>query len=265
MAKGKGKRRSEDGFTATSGAKPANADSNALPHISEGALANLTKNIEQKLRGNAAKSGSGQKPAGREHEENHHPSNRTPAAKKGKKRDRNGKVLASNNSSGADKSTASKSKDALEQEIYAIGGTREDYDLLAAVESNSEVDGSDEGSRNQGGKYVDNDSLRKGIAKLIGGSGRPDSAAPKRKDARSQDLTPSKPSNKHEKTKKQEKGEQDVVKLKETHKPSSTKKASTVSPKRRADYMLLPLLTVLPDFIPSFRLVRYIVTRDPAY
>lgn len=240
MAKGKGKRRSEDGTANSSKSKAASADSGAnLPDISEGALANLTKNIEQKLQGNEnSKSGPRKKAASRNNEETHRAANATPAGKKGKKRDRNGKVIAENNSTGTDESKPPTGEGALEQEIYAIGGSREDYDLLAAVESDSEVDGSDGSSRKQGGKRTENDSLRKDIAKLLGNGDKPDSAPPKRQDAPPQEPELSKPSNNDDKGgKKQEKQGKDNVKAKETHTSSNTKKSSMVSLK-----WLLPIM-----------------------
>ena len=58
-------------------------------------------------------------------------------------------------------------EDTLRQEILALGGTQEDFDLLADVDSESEVEGA---TTNPKGKVGDDD-LRKELSKLLEAAG----------------------------------------------------------------------------------------------
>jgi ribosome biogenesis protein MAK21 len=136
--------------------------------LDAGALANLTKKIEQNL-----KSGKGN---------NNNPQKRTEnpkaeikkgpkknftekkgAAQKtnqGKKRNRNGDVIDKPEKDG--KAQTETEDDILRKEILALGGSKEDFDLLANVNSDSEVEES--ASKKAGSEE---DSLRKELSKLL--------------------------------------------------------------------------------------------------
>ncbi|PGH12192.1 hypothetical protein AJ80_06812 [Polytolypa hystricis UAMH7299] len=143
-----------------------------FPDFSESALASLTKNIEQRLHGKGESKPRAEKapketPKKSTGSDSKVATPKSEKTKKGKKRDRNGDVIPVKDN--AKESASSKldngdSGDALEQEIYAIGGSKEDYDLLAGVESGSEMEGSNEVSE----KHKD-DTLRKDLEKLMGG------------------------------------------------------------------------------------------------
>lgn len=83
--------------------------------------------------------------------------NSTPKTKKGKKRDHYGKVIGSQ---GQDEPAGNGNNKQLEDAIYSVRGTKEDYDLLAGVESESEVE-------MEGGH--DDSSLRKDIERMLKG------------------------------------------------------------------------------------------------
>jgi ribosome biogenesis protein MAK21 len=131
--------------------------------------------------------------------------------KKGKKRDRSGKVIASKpNGTPADRAKASRPKNALEQEIYAVGGTQDDYDLLAGVESGSEIEGED-APTSLGLTKAGDDELRKDLATLLGGGSRSRPTASskkaelpqrKKKEPAAQESKPAKPSATNQKGKK---------------------------------------------------------------
>lgn len=178
MVKGKGKPSSGAKEVATEApvAAPA-ADSIVMPD--ESAFAGLRQKIEQRLKNQNQNSGKGKK------------DNKTPAPQKddsfkkgkpspakpsrpqdsahGKKRDRNGEVIARDEKrSGKDKqekpkgSKKSNSDETLRQEILAMGGTEEDLDLLAGVDSESEV----EGEMAKG-----DEDLRKQLASMLDAAG----------------------------------------------------------------------------------------------
>ncbi|KAJ1713796.1 CCAAT-box-binding transcription factor [Aspergillus flavus] len=204
MAKGKGKRSS--GVTAVApegGANDSNAGANAVPQFEESAFAGLRQKIEQRLKDqNAAK----QKPKNNKKDA----SNDTPKKNnestpkfdtkrndtyknKGKKRDRNGEVIAreDKNASGKDKSSKSKEadqSDALRQEILALGGTEEDYDMLAGVDSESEVEDAKNTSKGSGSKSEE-DALRKELSGILAAAGQvvPDDIADDEEDEAGQD------------------------------------------------------------------------------
>jgi ribosome biogenesis protein MAK21 len=177
MAKNKGKR--------PAGAEPAIANGDttgkstsdeSFPSLDESALANLTQNIAQKLQSaTGASKGSQKKP-------NNSPSNAKKSknsiqqsksgqkAHQGKKRDRNGEVIAREGEEGKNKPSKPHSdskNDALRQEILALGGSKDDFDLLADVDSESEVEDSANGTKGQ----QDEGLLRKELAKLLKDAG----------------------------------------------------------------------------------------------
>ncbi|OGM47550.1 CCAAT-box-binding transcription factor [Aspergillus bombycis] len=205
MAKGKGKRSS--GATAVApegGVNDSNTGADAVPQFEESAFAGLRQKIEQRLKNqNAAK----QKPKNnkkaapndtpnKNNEAPPKPDTRradTDKNNKGKKRDRNGEVIAreDKNASGKEKSSKSKEadqSDALRQEILALGGTEEDYNMLAGVDSESEVEDAKNTSKGSGSKSEE-DALRKELSGILAAAGQvvPDDIADDEEDEAGQD------------------------------------------------------------------------------
>ncbi|KAN0067643.1 CBF/Mak21 family domain containing protein [Elaphomyces granulatus] len=119
---------------------------NSLPNLDDSALATLTQRIEQKLQGR-----SGTKKASQKAPERPVPYSRTTKGNtasekqiekkqtlsKGKKRNRNGDVINSEEKTG--KKTDGKNE-TLRREILALGGGEEDYNMLMGVDSASELE-----------------------------------------------------------------------------------------------------------------------------
>ncbi|KAI5294381.1 hypothetical protein KEM52_004144 [Ascosphaera acerosa] len=166
------------GIQGTDGA----ADAQALPDISGSALASLTARIEKDLQNGArAKQGKGQggkdvkkekgkkvtadekSVGGQSHKPSAAPASVTTSQsitkteKKSNKRERNGERKPASASAAAH----SAKNELLEKEIYAIGGSADDYDLIANVDSDSEVEGADDD--------VDEASLRNDLAGMLKG------------------------------------------------------------------------------------------------
>lgn len=149
--------------------------------LDAGALANLTRNIEQKLKDgkNTANNKSQKRPNNSKDETKKAPVNdfkdkKTTAAKtqnsnQGKKRSRDGEVIEKPAKSGSAKNDQSQD-DILRKEILALGGSREDFDLLAEVASDSEVEGPASGSNKKAGS--NDDALRKELAQLLKDAGK---------------------------------------------------------------------------------------------
>lgn len=201
MAKGKGKRSSGVNTIVPEGGVPVN-DSNIgadAPQIEESAFAGLRQKIEQRLKDqNSAKQKPNNKKAKATPNDTPKKNNDAvpkPVTKradtdknKGKKRDRNGEVIARDdkNASGKDKSSKSKEADqtdALRQEILALGGTEEDYDLLAGVDSESEVEDEKDASKGSKSKSEE-DALRKELSGILAAAGQvvPDDIADNEED-----------------------------------------------------------------------------------
>lgn len=166
-----------------------------------GTLASLTKNIEARLKGdNNKKNNKGtngasekkgakgpkspaSKPSGKGRADKPVENSRPPQKSfQGKKRDRNGAVIekAENKEKTEKAQKAGKPQktnsqdddpgdedDVLRKEILALGGSKEDFDLLAGVDSDEEVEGS-----TQTKPSSDEDALRKELSKLLKGSGQ---------------------------------------------------------------------------------------------
>lgn len=194
MAKSKGKRSAAvDGAAQTEG-KPTNPPAtqpDAFPELDQSALASLTSNIEQRLKGDeSAKNKSSQKQtkpvkakeSKKEAKPSEPKSNAKSDSKKGKKRDRNGEVIA--RQAAGDKEDAAKTdaaktngetgendEDTLRQEILALGGSKEDYELLAGLESDSEEEGiltaAASKSKSKGSKSEE--SLREEVSRMMKG------------------------------------------------------------------------------------------------
>ncbi|KAH8697321.1 CBF/Mak21 family-domain-containing protein [Talaromyces proteolyticus] len=173
--------------TSTNKSKDA-GDENFLS-LDAGALANLTRNIEARLKD---KNSSGKKPAKGAKQPTPKPSKEkadTSSQKngtnqksfKGKKRDRNGDVIEKiedkTTKSGKSKQAVSQDDGAededevLRKEILAMGGSKEDFDLLAGVESDSELEDS---AQSSGKKKTepDGDALRKELSRLLKDAGQ---------------------------------------------------------------------------------------------
>lgn len=190
MAKGKGKRSSgadtviPDGGVAVN---DSNAGTETLPQIEESAFAGLRQKIEQKLKDqnnakqqkskNKSKSDSKDTPK-KENAPKPGPTQDSKKANddnKGKKRDRNGDVIAKEEKTGGkgkpSKSSSEDENDALRQEILALGGTEEDLDLVAGVGSESEVEDKADAPKKQSNKSND-DSLRKELSSMLAAAGQ---------------------------------------------------------------------------------------------
>lgn len=190
MAKGKGKRSSGANETlpdaGVSVSQSESAPEMQMPQIDEGAFAGLRQKIEQRLKDQSSGKGNSKKndklnasaqqsPATKEKQGTPKTGKRQEASAQGKKRDRNGEVIARDEKKGGKdkqyKPTAGAKKannaDTLRQEILALGGTEEDLELLADVDSESEVEGTSSKSKAKGG----DDDLRKELSKMLEAAG----------------------------------------------------------------------------------------------
>ncbi|CRG85049.1 Ribosome biogenesis protein MAK21 [Talaromyces islandicus] len=195
MAKTK-KRSSSGPENATLANKPKDAASDEkLISFDANTLASLTKNIEARLKGDNKskdKKSSNTAPDKRDAKGPKSPAskpngkgradkpveNSRPGSKsfQGKKRDRNGTVIEKaekTEKSGkpqkpkSENDGAGDEDDVLRKEILALGGSKEDFDLLADVVSDSEVEDSTKTK-----SVSDENALRKELAKLLKGSGQ---------------------------------------------------------------------------------------------
>ncbi|KAI5304810.1 hypothetical protein KEM56_005882 [Ascosphaera pollenicola] len=163
----------------------AGADAQAMPDISASALANLTARIEKDLHKKEPASASKDKKskkqqASKEKKPTEKPQQKQQTQtqlqtqtqskpkfekKKNNKRDHNGDKVAEPRGTAEERGKDTKSrKELLEQEIFATGGSKEDLQLLANVDSDSEVEGEDAFPQN-----VNEDSLRQDLAGLLKG------------------------------------------------------------------------------------------------
>ncbi|RAL10467.1 RNA-binding ribosome biosynthesis protein MAK21 [Aspergillus homomorphus CBS 101889] len=189
MAKGKGKGSSGANNTIPDGGvavNNTNAGADALPQLEESAFAGLRQKIEQRLKdqNNAkqkSKNGKG-KPAApadtpkknQEVAPKFEPKQAAGSDRnnKGKKRDRNGDVIAGEEKKDLGKGKSKNkedSDDVLRQEILALGGTEEDLDLLAGVDSESEVE---DATEKKSKSKSEEDSLRKELASMLAAAGQ---------------------------------------------------------------------------------------------
>ncbi|KAJ5880910.1 Ribosome biogenesis protein NOC1 [Penicillium subrubescens] len=161
MAKGKGKRSSGANETladaGVSVSQPESAPEMQMPQIDEGAFAGLRQKIEQRLKDQSSGKGKSKKndkpnasaqkiPATNDKQATPKADKKREGSAQGKKRDRNGDVIARDEKKGGknkqDRLAAAgvkkdNSNDTLRQEILALGGTEEDLELLADVDSES--------------------------------------------------------------------------------------------------------------------------------
>ncbi|KAJ5777313.1 hypothetical protein N7520_000559 [Penicillium odoratum] len=181
MVKGKGKRPSganepiPDGGVSISKSQSTSTE----PQIDESAFAGLRQKIEQRLKDQSSNKGKSKKndkskapaeaaPTKQEKEAAPKAGQSQDSSAHGKKRDRNGEVIAREEKKEGKNKTGKFSKkvdddETLRQEILAMGGTEEDLDLLAGVDSESEVEG-------VSAKAGDND-LRKELSKMLEAAG----------------------------------------------------------------------------------------------
>ena len=179
MAKNKGKR-SSTGIAPPAGESKVSTDENFIS-LDAGALANLTRNIEQKLKdGKTTANNKSQKRTNNSKAEtkkapvNDFKDKKTTAAKtqnsnQGKKRSRDGEVIEKPAKSGRGKNDQSQD-DILRKEILALGGSKEDFDLLAEVASDSEVE--EPASASNKKAESNDDALRKELAQLLKDAGQ---------------------------------------------------------------------------------------------
>lgn len=165
----------------------SNSNADAAPSFSDAMVANLTKRIEQKLKGDESgnkalsKVDKKQKPEKNEKRKGRETDNemkhtdkpakkREPIAdinatdKAGKKRDRSGKIIkpqVAEKPYSPEKKQGADGKN-WEEEVYAIGGTKEDLDLVAGAESDSEMEDKEISSG-------DLERLRRDLGRLING------------------------------------------------------------------------------------------------
>ncbi|BCR86138.1 RNA-binding ribosome biosynthesis protein MAK21 [Aspergillus chevalieri] len=169
----------------------SNVGGDSLPNFEENAFAGLRQKIEQKLKDQNSKSKNKGKGGAKDAPKNDTPKKDAPAPKnntknesapraapkqepkndnKGKKRDRNGDVIAREEKSAGKDKVSKASDDTLRQEILALGGTEEDLDLVAGVESEDEVE--DVNTSKKSGKKSDDDALRKELSSMLAAAGQ---------------------------------------------------------------------------------------------
>ncbi|OAX82919.1 hypothetical protein ACJ72_02726 [Emergomyces africanus] len=201
--KTKGRRSSANEVPVTVAEKPANSpipNVDSLPDLSAGVLANLTKRIEQGLQDQKTQPQKERSVAAselRKKKDVRPQPEPKPDNQKGKKRDRNGEVIiahggAKGNSVPKDAERNSNGTQ-LENEIYAIGGSKEDYDLLAGVDSDSEMEVSEDGPGMQRGKAVNENTLRNDIEKMLKGENPSPAPKPANKKSVVTDIAPPAP------------------------------------------------------------------------
>ncbi|KAL3458822.1 CBF/Mak21 family-domain-containing protein [Aspergillus heterothallicus] len=186
MAKGKGKQSTGANSIPVKGVvadESSNAGTDAFPQLEEGAFAGLRQKIEQRLKDGANKQKSKNnksKPAPVEAASKGKQIPAKPDSKsksssdrnnQGKKRDRNGVVIARDEKK-QDKTlkpTSTDGDDTLRQEILALGGTEEDFEMLAGVDSEEEED-ADATNKSKG--KSDEASLRKELSSMLAAAGQ---------------------------------------------------------------------------------------------
>jgi ribosome biogenesis protein MAK21 len=185
MVKGKGKRSSGEDQIVPEASVSA-PDVQPTPNMpDESAFAGLRQKIEQRLKNQNQNSGKGKgkdnKSKAPTEDASTKKGKQSPAkpgkaqdAAQGKKRDRNGEVIArEEKKSGKNKPEKPKGfkksndDETLRQEILAMGGTEEDLDLLAGVDSESEVEGEVPKSKGKGG----DEDLRKQLSSMLEAAG----------------------------------------------------------------------------------------------
>jgi ribosome biogenesis protein MAK21 len=186
MVKGKGKRSTGADETVPEASISA-PDAQPTPSMpDESAFAGLRQKIEQRLQKQNQNAGKGKgkgkdnKPQASTEDASTKKGKQSPSKPgkaqdaQGKKRDRNGEVIAreekkvgKNQQEKPKGSKKSNDDETLRQEILAMGGTEEDLDLLAGVDSESEVEGDAPTSKGKGG----DEDLRKQLSSMLEAAG----------------------------------------------------------------------------------------------
>ncbi|KAL4948083.1 CBF/Mak21 family-domain-containing protein [Aspergillus filifer] len=189
MAKGKGKRPAPANTTGANNIplaanKKADTPADVLPQLEENAFAGLRQKIEQRLKEGATKqksknnkSKTGPSDDAKNTKNNaakadSKPKNESDKNAKGKKRDRNGEVIAQDEKKGGKSQQGKSDKvddDVLRQEILALGGTEEDLDLIAGIDSEDEVEAAEAPKKSKGSAE---DSLRKELSAMLAAAGQ---------------------------------------------------------------------------------------------
>ncbi|OJD18298.1 hypothetical protein AJ78_01674 [Emergomyces pasteurianus Ep9510] len=291
--KTKGRRSSANQVPITVIEKPANPpvpDVDSLPDLSVGVLASLTKRIEQGLQDQKTQPQKEKKVTASElrKKKDVRPQPKTkPDNQKGKKRDRNGEVIAPR---GGPKGNSAPKPDEreghgtqLENEIYAIGGSKEDYDLLAGVDSDSEMEVYADRPGTQSGKAVNENTLRNDIEKMLKGENPSPAPMPGSKMSAVADIaTPTPKPSKEKKAPKETKMPQETPNQKTLQKPhprpeeiASSKKliqqqnsrspSSNLVIDPRPDWYSTPLPEILLESKKSSGIARHILDRIREY
>jgi ribosome biogenesis protein MAK21 len=185
MAKNKEKRSSSAAIDSSKGLASANPPTEKSDQdfisLDAGAIANLTQQIERRLKG-GTEAGK-KKPLDQSSQQRSNKKEKanfpqktegTQKSNKGKKRDRHGDVIQEQVKGGKAIPSEPRNDDTdklLEQEILALGGNKEDLDLLAGVDSDSEVDESSRGDNVAQDQSLEN-ALRKELAGFLKDAGK---------------------------------------------------------------------------------------------
>ena len=226
MAKGKGKRPSEMKEEIAEG-ETKNDSAGSAPKLDESAFAGLRQTIEQRLKNeneskqqkeNKKKNNTGgknpnknstndAKSAKDKSKDNKH----TPVVKqdtnKGKKRGNDGEVIPKREENDRVKIQPrdGDENDILHKEILALGGTHEDFDLLANVDSEEEIDVSADVSTNPKNK-TEESSIRNELSKILQQAGH---VAPDDIESESDEKSGSDEESEHDEESNSEEGESD--------------------------------------------------------
>ncbi|EEH41484.1 CCAAT-box-binding transcription factor [Paracoccidioides lutzii Pb01] len=291
-SKTKGRRSSANDIAISAAEKPAKppvSNTDSLPDLSDGILANLTKRIEQRLQGRVGAETLPQKEVKAPTDELGNRKYAGPQAevksdnRKEKKRDWNGEVIAPQGAVKGRERPKGKREghgNKLENEIYAIGGSKEDYDLLAGIDSDSEMEMSAVTPK-QDGKQVNENTLRNDIAQMLkGGNPSPASKPPSKKVSVAEAVTPvpaSKPSREANSPKESKPSKEPPKKInlkKPTHaEDSESKKLNQLHNSRlsnmvvepRPDWYAIPLPPISLESTKRSGISRHILDRIREY
>lgn len=215
-------------------------NTDSLPTFSGASLADLSKKISQKLQDSqnskakiSSRKGPGPKTNTKPESKRDDSVSKSTASenKKGKKRDRNGQIITPQTTKRPLERKNDSTSEALEQEIYANGGTKEDFELLAGVESDSEMEVVMDGGA--GAAEADNESqtLRQNIASIMKGVNVPLTSPP----ANSKPNAGSRLSKVPETQKKQEKEQRKEQKKERQEKQEKQEKQNNNENKKKED------------------------------
>ncbi|KAJ5587631.1 uncharacterized protein N7459_003396 [Penicillium hispanicum] len=265
MAKGKGKRSSGAKEALPNGGVSVSDPQNTpgVPQIDESAFAGLRQKIEQRLKDQSSGKGKSKKTGKpvasaedtptKKAKDVARKADKSPESAQGKKRDRNGDVIAREKKGGKDKrgqpekiqpEQKGNSDDTLRQEILELGGTEEDLDLLAGIDSESEVEGAPSKPKGKGG----DDDLRKELSKMLEAAGHvvPDDLADEAEEEDAEDDIENDENEDNGNDEEHSESEQDVSDISDMDEVpapkanSKTKESEVVVPKEYAKLTVLP-------------------------